>query len=110
MRAKHRRFAPEQIDAPQAVLRMAEHREPRRSRVRPWRVPDGENASHHILVHGNAKGQGDLLGDPRTPQVGFRCFISTTAAMTFRLGPFGPGLFCGVDENNRRYFRVTSAR
>ena len=26
------------------------------------------------------------------PQVGFRCFMSTTAAMTSRLGPFGPRL------------------
>jgi hypothetical protein len=44
------------------------------------------------------------------PQVGFRCFMSTTAAMSSRLGPFGPGLFDTVDENNRRNFRVVSAR
>jgi hypothetical protein len=34
------------------------------------------------------------------PQVGFRCFMSTTAAMTCRLGPFGPGFLCPVDENS----------
>jgi hypothetical protein len=39
------------------------------------------------------------------PQVGFRCFMSTTAAMTSGLGPFGPGLLGVVDENSRRYFR-----
>jgi hypothetical protein len=39
------------------------------------------------------------------PQVGFRCFMSTTAAMTSGLGPFGPGLLGAVDENSRRYFR-----
>jgi hypothetical protein len=34
------------------------------------------------------------------PQVGFRCFMSTTAAMTSRLGRFGPALYCPVDENS----------
>jgi hypothetical protein len=36
--------------------------------------------------------------------------MSTTAAMTSRLGPFGPGFFRTADENSRRYFRVVSAR
>jgi hypothetical protein len=36
--------------------------------------------------------------------------MSTTAAMTCRFGPFGPGFFRGVDENNRRYFLVVSVR
>jgi hypothetical protein len=44
------------------------------------------------------------------PQVGFRCFMSTTAAMTSRLGPIGPGFLSAVDENSRRYFLVVSAR
>src|ERR1700694_5338 len=61
------RFASKQIDAPQTVLRVPEDREPRRPRrvwLRP--VPNGENASHHILVHGNPESQGDLLRDPWT--------------------------------------------
>src|ERR1700694_1973410 len=33
-------------------------------RVRFRVVPNGENAPHHILVHGNAEGQGDLLREP----------------------------------------------
>ncbi len=44
------------------------------------------------------------------PQVGFRCFMSTTAAMTSGLGPFGPGLVGPLDEKSRRYFRCVSAR
>jgi len=46
---------------------MPENREPgwpRRVRFRS--VPDGENAPHHVLVHGNAEGQDDLLRYPRT--------------------------------------------
>jgi hypothetical protein len=44
------------------------------------------------------------------PQVGFRCFMSTTAAIASWLGPFGPGFFRTVGENSRRYFRFVSAR
>jgi hypothetical protein len=80
---------------------------PGRSRCRP--VPPGEKPPHHVLVEGNAEGQGDLLRDPWTPQVGFGRFMSTTAAMTSCLGPFGPG-FGTLDEKSRRYFRVVSAR
>jgi hypothetical protein len=44
------------------------------------------------------------------PHVGFRCFMSTTAAITSWLDPRGPGFFRTVGENSRRYFRVFSAR
>jgi hypothetical protein len=44
------------------------------------------------------------------PHVGFRRFISTTAAMMSWVGPFGPGFFGTFDENSRRYFRLVSAR
>jgi hypothetical protein len=36
--------------------------------------------------------------------------MSTTAAMTFRLAPLGPGFLGPVYESSRRYFRVVSAR
>src|SRR6266851_7759973 len=65
--AKDERFAPKQVDAPQTVLRVPQDREPgwpRRVRLR--RVPNGENASLHILVHGYTEGQGDLLRDSWT--------------------------------------------
>ena len=37
-------------------------------------------------------------------------FISTTAAITSRLGPFGPSFFGTLDEKSRLYFLVVSAR
>jgi len=88
---------------------VTEDREPGRPcRIRRRLVPHGENAPHHVLVDGNAEGQGDLLRDPWTPQVGFRRFMSTTAAMTSRLRPFGPGFVGTLDEKSRRYFALSA--
>jgi hypothetical protein len=40
------------------------------------------------------------------PHVGFRRLMSTTTAMTSRLGPCGPGFIATFDdEKSRRYFR-----
>jgi hypothetical protein len=61
---------------------------------------NGEDAPHHILFQRDAEGQRDLLRDARTSLVGFRCPMSTTAAMTSRLGSFGPGFLWPVDENS----------
>src|SRR2546426_470357 len=44
------------------------------------------------------------------PQVGFRRFMSTTAAMRSGAGPLGAGFLRTVGENNRRYFRFVNAR
>src|SRR3984893_18049661 len=44
------------------------------------------------------------------PQIGFRCFMSMTAAMTSWLGPLGPGFVGSLDEKSRRYLRLISAR
>jgi hypothetical protein len=44
------------------------------------------------------------------PHVGFRRFISTTAAMISSVGPLGPGLVGIVDEKIRRYLRCVRAR
>jgi len=61
------RFAPKQIKTPETVLRVTKHCEPGRlRRVLLWPVPSGENAPHHVLVHGNTEGQSDLLRDPWT--------------------------------------------
>jgi hypothetical protein len=65
--------------------------------------PSRENAPHYV-VDGNIEGQGDLLRDPWASPLGFRCFISTTAATTSWLGPFGPGFVAPLDENSQRYF------
>src|SRR5262245_8127340 len=62
------RFAPKQVETPQTVLRVTEHREPGRSHrvwLRP--VPRGENAPYDIFVDGNIEGQVDLLRDAWTP-------------------------------------------
>jgi hypothetical protein len=63
--AQDGRFAAKQINAPQTVLRVPEDGQPGRPR-RVWLrlVPDSENASHHVLVHGKPESQGDLLRDP----------------------------------------------
>src|SRR2546422_606195 len=42
------------------------------------------------------------------PQVGFRRFMSTTAAMTSSVGPFGPGFVGTVDEKSRDIFAVSA--
>ena len=44
------------------------------------------------------------------PQIGFHCFMSTTAAMMSWLGPLGATLWRPLDEKSRRYFRWISAR
>ena len=65
--AQDGRFAAKQIETPQTVFRVTEDGEPGWSkRVRCGTVPNGENATHDVLVEGNAEGQGDLLSDPRT--------------------------------------------
>jgi hypothetical protein len=43
------------------------------------------------------------------PQLGLRCFISTTAWMSSALGPFGPGFRGRFCENSMRYFCLLKA-
>ena len=65
--AQDGRFASKQIETPQTVLRVTENREPGRlTRVWCRLVPNGEDATHHVLIDGNAEGEGDLLSDPWT--------------------------------------------
>ena len=110
--AQDGRFASKQIETPQTVLRVTEDREPGRPR-RVWcrPVPNGENAPHHILVDGNAEGQGDLLSDPWTTPRRIPPFHVDDGGDDFLgVGPFGPGFVGTVDEKSRRYFRCVSAR
>ena len=103
------RFAPKQIKTPQTVLRVTKDREPGRPRRLWFRlVASSQNASHHILVYGKTEGQGDLWRDPWNPQLAFRCFMSTTAAMTSWLGPLGPGFIRPLDAKSRRYSVVSA--
>src|SRR5215470_8500571 len=64
------RLAPEQIHTPEAVLHLAEERQPGwASRIRFRPVRNAEDTANHILVDGNAESQGDLLGDAGTTPV-----------------------------------------
>ena len=67
VRAQYNRFTTKQVETPQTVLRVTEQREPRRPRgLWSQLVPNGEHATHHILVDGNAERHRDLLRDPWT--------------------------------------------
>jgi hypothetical protein len=86
------RFAPKQIKTPETALRVTKHCEPGRlRRVLLWPVPRGENAPTTSLFMGIPKARVICCAIRGHPQVGFHCFMSTTAAMTSGLGPLGPG-------------------
>jgi hypothetical protein len=73
---KHDGLAPEQINAREAVLQMADEGEPGRSI--PWVHPKmfGEDTSYDVLIDIDAKGPGNLLRDLGTAEPRLRCFIS----------------------------------
>ena len=73
-------------------------------------IVTGENPSDHVFVDWDVESQGHLLSNSRTPQAGLRCFAWTTASMSSRDGPFGPGLRLRFDEKSRRYFRFLRVR
>src|SRR5262245_49504730 len=64
MSPQDRRLAAKQVQTPQTVLRMTEHREPGRPH-RVWlrAIPRGENAPHDILVDRDVERQSNLLRD-----------------------------------------------
>src|SRR5215831_20661118 len=68
IRSQDDRFASKQVETPQAVLRMADEREPGRTTFRRHRVVIlGKNPPNHILINGGTEGQIDLFGDiPRS--------------------------------------------
>jgi hypothetical protein len=108
--AQDGRFASKQIETPQTVLRVTEDRDPGRpGRVWSRSVPNGENAPHDIFLMGIANAKAICRAIRGQPHVGFRRFMSTTAAMTAWVGPFGPGFVGTLDEKRRRYFRCVSA-
>ena len=60
-------FTPEQINAPEAVLRVTEEGQPRwPTAIRIWPVMRGEDASHYVFIDVDAKCLVDLLCDPRS--------------------------------------------
>jgi hypothetical protein len=105
------RFAPKQIKTPQTVLRVTKHRQPGRpaeSGVGWCRTARMRRTASLFMGIPNASVNWCAIRGH--PQLGFRCFMSTTGAMTSRLGPLGPGLVGPLDEKSRRYFRCISAR
>jgi hypothetical protein len=52
VRPKQDRIGPEQVQTPQAILGMTEHRQPRRPTPAPvWVVVPGQNAANHVLIY-----------------------------------------------------------
>ena len=70
----------------------------------------GEYTSHNILVDLDTEYEGDLLSDAPAAKHGFRRFISTIAAISSGLGPFGPGFRRCLGAKSKRYLRFTKAR
>src|SRR5262249_22307037 len=58
-------FTSKEIHTPQAVFRMAQEREPGRT-IAIQSVMKRKNPTNHILIHRNAEGQIDLLGNTGT--------------------------------------------
>jgi len=59
-----KRFAAEEIDAPQTVFAVAEKRQPgRASRSWFWPIVIGEHTPHRIFVDLNIENQGNLIGN-----------------------------------------------
>src|SRR5713226_8564330 len=97
--AQDRRLASKQIETPQTVLGVTEDREPGRP-SRPWcrLVPNGENAPHHVLVHGNRESQDDLLSDPGTTPGRIPPFHGDDGCDHIPVGPLGARLLPHIGE------------
>lgn len=63
-------FAAKPVNAPEAILGMANEGEPRWAVVctRVRMIMRVKDSPHDILINLNAEGIGDLLGDPRTAE------------------------------------------
>ena len=80
MGPQRRRLAPEQIHAPQAVFHMAQERQPGRAiGVLSRPVVMSENPANHVFVDWDVERQAICWAIRGQPQLGLRCFISTTA-------------------------------
>ena len=74
------RLAPEQIHTPETIFHVAQERQPRGTAgVLSRPVVTGENPANYVFVDLDVERQGDLWAIRGQPQLGLRCFISTTA-------------------------------
>lgn len=68
MGAQGGRFAPEQVNTPEAVLHVSEEGQPGRTGGMVFRsIVVDEDPSNGVFVDGNAESEGDLLSDAGTP-------------------------------------------
>jgi hypothetical protein len=74
------RFTPEQIYTPEAVFHVANEGQPGRTTgVLSRQVMMGENPSNHVFVDWMWNAKAICCAIRGQPQLGLRCFISTTA-------------------------------
>ena len=75
MRLEQNRLRAEQVQAPEAVLGMAQEGEPGRPTVRPaWAIVPGQHTTDYILIDFQTKGLGQVLGDPGAAKAGIAAF------------------------------------
>jgi hypothetical protein len=92
MRPYRRRLTSEEIDAPKAILCVAQKGQPRGTgpiRIRP--VVSGKDAANHVLVYLNSESQSDLLGDSGTTPCGITLLHLDDGFNEYLVGPLGSG-------------------
>src|ERR1700730_200159 len=111
MAAQKDGFNAEEIDTPDAVLRVSDECQPGRTiGTRLGSKMFGKHAPHDIFVDLGAKGVSDLLGDADTTELRIAVLHLDEGRESCPEGPFGPGFrLRHEEENSRRYFRWTSA-
>src|ERR1700676_3453286 len=92
VRSQGCRLAPEQINAPQAVFRMAQKHQPGRAAGSRQRSEmKRQNPTDHVSVDLDTEGQSDLLRDSWTSPTGITPFHLDDYIDKFSSGPFGTG-------------------
>ena len=95
------RFAPEQIQTPEAVLQVANEGQPGWPPGVLFRsVVTGENPSNHVFVDGDVESQGNLLSNARTAPGGIALLHLDNGFNEFFVGSFwaGPTPALGGEE------------
>ena len=86
------RFAPEQIDTPEAIFHMAQEGQPRWTAGVLFRpIVTGENPSNHVFVDWDVESQGDLLSNSRTAPGGIAQLHLDDGFNEFFVGSLGSG-------------------
>ena len=107
-------FASKEINAPQAISRVSDERQPRGPGT-AWggAIVFRQHTVYDVLVDVDPECVRDDVRNPRAAEIeGFvgADLSSTMALMSASLGPFGPGVLGhGLDVNSRWYLRRTNA-